>query len=122
MPEEELVNELSGITGSTGGHSITEPTRDANADELQQELTREQIEEQKQRRKYRGVMFWCFFGLLIFQYLLMAIFICVVLCCNLIMQTQALFSVIIPATFVETYGIIQIMVKFIFSPGDFKKK
>lgn len=82
----------------------------------------EQVEEQKQRRKLRRVMFTLFFILLIIQHGLIAWFVGYLLIKELISDMQPLLAIIIPATLGETYAIINVMVKFIFSPGNFEYK
>lgn len=87
---------------------------------LQDELFQERIKEQKQRRYFRWIMFAAFFLLLLAQYIALCIFIKVAIEQDFLTKIETLLAIIIPATLGETYAIIHIMVKFIFSPGDFK--
>ncbi len=86
----------------------------------QYELNDEKIKEQRQRRKYREVMFKRFFALLVFQHILLAIFIGCIICIGSLPALQPLLVVIIPATLGETYIIMRQMVQFIFQPGDYE--
>lgn len=86
----------------------------------QDDLFYEQVEEQKQRRWFRWIMFILFFLLLLAQHGLIAWFIYCMILRDLISNVQPLLAVIIPATLGETYAIINVMVKFIFSPGNFE--
>lgn len=88
----------------------------------QDDLFYEQVEEQKQRRWFRWIMFALFFLLLIVQHGLIAWFIYCMVLRDLIGNIQPLLAVIIPATLGETYAIINVMVKYIFSPGNFEQK
>lgn len=88
----------------------------------QDDLFYEQVEEQKQRRWFRWIMFVLFFILLIAQHALIAWFVYSMFKEGLISSIQPLLATIIPATLGETYAIINVMVKFIFSPGNFEHK
>lgn len=98
-------------------------TEDQNSSNQQQaQLNNEKIEEQKQRRKFRLVMFWCFFSLLLIQHILLACFIICSIANNFINNIQPLLAIIIPATLGETYFIMRQMVQFVFTSGDFTIK
>lgn len=88
----------------------------------QDDLFYEQVEEQKQRRWFRWIMLVLFFLLLIVQHVLISLFVYDMISRDLIGVVQPLLAVIIPATLGETYAIINVMVKFIFSPGNFEHK
>lgn len=88
----------------------------------QDDLFYEQVEEQKQRRWFRWIMLVLFFLLLIVQHVLISWFVYDMIDKGLISAIQPLLAVIIPATLGETYAIINVMVKFIFSPGNFEHK
>lgn len=88
----------------------------------QDDLFDEQVAEQKQRRRFRCLMFWLFFGLLLIQHYLLFKFVQYAIISEKIVDIQPLLSIIIPATLGETYAIIKIMVTFIFSPGNFENK
>ena len=88
-------------------------------DQLSVELFKERVAEQRQRRRFRIIMFWCFFILLLVQYAGLAALIWFAVRDSFIDKVQPLLSIIIPATLGETYAIIRVMVNFVFSPGDF---
>ncbi len=99
---------------------ITEETDTTSFTEQQQKFNAEKLNEQKQRRKYRGIMFWCFFGLLVGQHALLVAFVTAIIINGAVLSLQPLLTVIIPATLGETYIVMRQMVEFIFQPGDYK--
>ena len=94
--------------------------KNMSQDKLATELLREQVSEQRQRRRFRVLMFWSFLILLLAQHVGLAVLIGFAIAGGFIEEVQPLLSVITSATLVETFAIIRIMVKFIFSPGDFR--
>lgn len=88
----------------------------------QDDLFAEQVLEQKQRRHFRCLMFWLFFLLLLGQHMLLIWFVCYLAGNEIIKEAQPILAVVIPSTLGETYAIINVMVKFIFSPGNFEYK
>ena len=94
----------------------------ADSSLIQIRLGNEHVAEQKQRRLFRTRMFRCFFSLLVAQHFGLAAFIYLAINREIITEIQPLLEIIVSATLAETYAIIRIMVKFVFSPGDFVDK
>ncbi len=88
-------------------------------DDPTDELFNERLKELKQRRRFRNLMFWAFFLLLLMQYIALGLFMLDATNKGYIVQIQVLLSIIIPSTLGETWAIHKTMVNYVFSPGDY---
>ena len=121
--QENQVKEQPTPEGASASPLDPSPTDLSKLQEtIHLELNKERVAEQKQRRRFRISMFICFFILLLLQHIGLAVLIYFSIKKSLIAEIQPLLEIIISATLAETYAIIRIMVKFVFSPGDFDDK
>lgn len=96
-----------------------EQETNAESAKIQLALQSEKVEEQKQRRDMRWIMFFAFTSILVWQYLFLVVFVLYMSLMGHIEKIQPLLIIIIPATLGETYAVIRVMVKYVFSPGDY---
>lgn len=112
--ESEVFAELNDSASSSAIEKFDAQSKTAN-DKLGDEMWKEP----RQKRRFRNLMFWAFFFLLLAQHGLLVWFICAMVSAGLVKEIQFLLGTIISATLCETYKIFQTMVGFIFSPGNF---
>lgn len=121
MKEEDLKNFedtlFADLSTENSDHSVLD-TKPAKYENQPERLFEEKIKEQQQRSAFRNKMYSNFFGLLIAQHIGMAALSVIFV----ISGNAAILTVIVPATLLETYGVLKVMVQYVFSPGDFEIK
>lgn len=124
IPEVKIVSStIEDILGSQDFKKRDEfKTEKSKAKFTQDDLLSEQVAEQRQRRNFRRIMFWLFFLLLIGQHILLSWFTIHMILHGMFNDAAPLLKIVIPATLGETFFVIKVMVKFIFSPGNFENK